>query len=102
MHVSFSAKSRGREETNSRKGYLNKVFLFDSETVSQQQTSCSKSHLKLLELLLGSSRLCHFEDVEPHGLAEWSALSDGHDVSNCDVSAETHKTGVNRRLTRPR
>lgn len=48
-------------------------------------------HLKLLELLLGSSSFCHFEDVEPHSFAEWSALSNSHNVSNCDISAEGKK-----------
>lgn len=45
-------------------------------------------HLKLLELLLGSSSFRHFEHVEPHSFAEWSALSNSHNVSNCDISAE--------------
>lgn len=54
--------------------------------VGQRQPSCSPSHLKLLELLLGSGSLGHFEDVEPHGLAERSALSDNDDVSNDDIS----------------
>ena len=42
-------------------------------------------HLELLELLLGSSSLGHLEDIEPHGLAEGSALSNYHDVANCDI-----------------
>lgn len=50
-------------------------------------------HLKLLELLLGSSSFCHFEHVEPHGFAEWSALSNSHNISNCDISAEGRKVG---------
>lgn len=70
-------------------------FLYlKSRQILQQQTSCLKSHLKLLELLLGSSSLCHFEDIKPHSLAEGSALPDSHDVSNCDVSAEKQSKGV--------
>jgi len=74
--------------------------------VGQRQPSCSPSHLKLLELLLGSGSLGHFEDVEPHGLAERSALSDSDDVSNGDVSAETKQihqqlVGVHLFKTKP-
>lgn len=50
--------------------------------------SPGQRHLKLLELLLGSSSFCYFEHVEPHGFAEWSAFSNSHNVSNCDISAE--------------
>lgn len=68
---------------------FNQDFLyFKMRQISRRQTSRSKSHLKLLELLLGSSGLCHFEDVKSHCLAEGSALPDSHNVSNCDVSAE--------------
>ena len=42
-------------------------------------------HLELLELFLESSSLGHLEDIEPHGLAEGSALADYHDVANCDI-----------------
>lgn len=58
--------------------FLNKVlYLTNSFPVQGQITQ-----LKLLELLLGSSSLCHFEDIKPHSLAEWSALSNSYDVSN--------------------
>lgn len=75
--------------TNSKKGFLNKVLYLTVRQVSQKTAFLFiVRHLKLLELLLGSSSLCHFEDVEPHGLAEGSALSNSHNVPNCDVSAE--------------
>lgn len=91
VYVFFSVKSKGGDNTNNRKGNFKQDFLYLTvRQVSQQQPSRSQSHLKLLELLLGSSSLCHFEDVEPHGLAQRSALSDGDNVSNCDVSAENH------------
>lgn len=64
------------------------LLYFKMRQISRRQTSRSKSHLKLLELLLGSSSLCHFKDVKSHCLAEGSALPDSHNVSNCDVSAE--------------
>lgn len=48
--------------------------------------------LKLLELLLGTSSLCDFEDIEPDSLAEGTALSDGDDVPNLDIPAKTTPT----------
>lgn len=53
----------------------------------QLVSSPAHPRLELLELLLGSSGLCDLEDVEPHCLAEGSALSDGNNVSDGDVSA---------------
>lgn len=45
---------------------------------------CTKTHnhSKLLELFLGSGCFGDLQDVEPDSLAEWSALTDGHDVSD--------------------
>lgn len=80
-----------------KKRQFTRIFFIKQSRRSLHRLSSSKSHLKLLELLLGSSSLCHFEDVEPDSLAERSALSNGHNVSNCDVSAEnTVITDVNR------
>lgn len=66
--------------------FLYNVSLFESET-SIVAAHNQNERLKLLELLLGACSLSHFEDIEPHSLAEWSALTNGHDVSNGDVSA---------------
>lgn len=66
-----------------------KQHFFISQWVKLAQCSFpGQRHLKLLELLLGSSSFCHFEHVEPHSFAEGSALSNSHNVSNCDISAE--------------
>lgn len=44
---------------------------------------------KLLKLLLGTSSLCDFEDIEPDSLAEGTTLSHGDDVPNLDIPAKT-------------
>ena len=54
-------------------------------------SSPAHPRLELLELLLRASGLCDLEDVEPHSLAEGSALSDGNNVSDGDVSAEKRR-----------
>lgn len=78
----------GFSRVTSTIGRLNKFFFFIWQNDKFANCSlCSKLHLKFLELLLGSSSLCHFEHVESHGLAEWSALSDGDNVSNHDIPA---------------
>lgn len=76
------------ETDKHHKTISNRIFFIWKGRVIQQQPSCSKSNLKFLELFLRSSSLSHFEDVKPHSFAERSALSNGHDVSNGDVSAE--------------
>lgn len=45
--------------------------------------------LKLLELLLGTSSLRDFEDIEPDRLAEGTTLSHGDNVPDLDVPAKT-------------
>lgn len=58
------------------------MFLFDSEKLQEINVCFVISHLKFLELFLGSSGLSDFEDIEPHGLAERSALSNSDNISN--------------------
>lgn len=46
-----------------------------------------KSALKLLELFLGSCCFGDLQHVEPHGLAEGSALSNSDDVTHSHIPA---------------
>lgn len=60
----------------------------------KQHESTSSSYwktiiLELLELLLASSRSLDLEHVESDRLAQWSALTNDHDVSKLDIPAST-------------
>lgn len=44
-------------------------------------------NLEFLETLFGSSALCNLEDVESNGLGDWSALTNGDDVADFNISA---------------
>lgn len=50
--------------------------------------------LKLLELLLGASSLCDFEDVEPDSLAEGPTLSHSDNVSDLHIPAKKARAVV--------
>lgn len=45
--------------------------------------------LKFLELLLGTSSFCDFEDIEPDSLAEGTTFSHSDNIANLDIPAKT-------------
>ena len=53
----------------------------------------SFKNLKFVELLLGAWRFGVFDHVEPHGLGQRSALANGHNVAQLDVTEAGREVG---------
>lgn len=53
--------------------------------IRENPGNVQQTALKLLELFLGSCCFCDLQHIEPHSLAEGSALSDGDDVTHSHI-----------------
>ena len=47
--------------------------------------------LEFGELLLAAGRLGHLDDVEANGLAQWSALTNGHNISDIHIPTRQNR-----------
>jgi hypothetical protein len=51
----------------------------------------TKKGLEFLEFLAGTRGLGHLQNVETHGLGQWPAFTNGHDITQSDVPVEANK-----------
>ncbi len=51
-------------------------------------------HLKFTESLLWASSFSNFKDIKPHCLAEGSAFSNSHNISNLYIPGSTVKSNI--------